>query len=291
MNNIILIFSFSFLLINSCNSQNPMDVQGHRGCRGLLPENTLEAFEKAIDLGVTTLELDVVISQDNRVVVSHDPYMHHDICTGLDGHEITQENEKSFNLYEMTYDSIRKYDCGLKGNSRFPEQVAMKAHKPLLSEVIEMAEEKSAGTIRYNIELKSNQAWDHTFTPDIETFVALVVDEISKFPLENRFNLQSFDLRALEEIHRKYPDIPLALLVEGDQDINALLQKLTFEPEIISPAYPLLDQETVNELHQKGYKVIPWTVNEETEMKKMIDLKVDGIITDYPHLLQKILGN
>ncbi len=290
MNKLILIQTLSFIVINSCNSQSKMDVQGHRGCRGLLPENTVEAFEKAIDLGVTTLELDVVISKDQKVVVSHDPFMDHEICTGLNGYEITRENEMSFNLYEMSYENIKKYDCGSKGNPRFADQVAMAAYKPLLSEVIKMAEEKSSSKIRYNIEIKSDPAWDGTFTANIETFVKLVVDEISKFPIENRFNLQSFDLRTLEEIHTKHPDIALALLVDSNQDINLVLQKLTFKPEIVSPAYTLLNQEIVNDLHQKGFKIIPWTVNEQTEMKRMIDLKVDGIITDYPNSLQKILS-
>ena len=106
----------------SCNSEQSLDIQGHRGCRGLYPENSIPAFKKALDLGVTTLELDVVISKDKKVVVSHEPFMNHHIVLDPRGNEIAANDERSYNLFEMTYDSIKQYDCGTKGHQDFPFQ-------------------------------------------------------------------------------------------------------------------------------------------------------------------------
>jgi glycerophosphoryl diester phosphodiesterase len=271
------------VVLLSCNAEKPLDVQGHRGCRGLHPENSLPAFKKALDLNVNTLELGVVISKDKQVVVSHEPFMNHEFALDVFGNEIAPDIEKSFNVYTMTYDSIKLYDCGTIGNSRFPFQEKEPVYKPLLTEVIDLAEAKSNHTISYNIEIKSKPEYDGIYAPSLEDYVQLVLNVISSKNIENRTSIQSFDLRALEEAKKKNPKFQISLLVDDNEYIETKLSKLSFTPEIISPYFKLLDQQTVSKYQAEGFKIIPWTVNEIGDINLMIDLKVDGIISDYPN--------
>src|SRR6478735_9363012 len=130
------------------------DIQGHRGCRGLLPENTITAFTKALLMGVTTLEFDLVISKDKQVVVSHDTFFHHEITMMVDGEDVTEDNQQQFNLYEMKYADIKEIDVGMKRHPRFSSQAKVPAVKPLLKELIETSERLSS-KIKYNGEIKS----------------------------------------------------------------------------------------------------------------------------------------
>lgn len=261
-----------------------VDIQGHRGARGLLPENTLQAFNKAIALGVHTLELDVAVSKDGIVVVSHEPYMNHEIMLTPDGQEISKAKEQSYNLYAMTYDSIKQYDCGLKVHPRFPEQQKIKAYKPTLKEVIVEAEKRNPN-IRYNIEIKAQPDYDEVYTPTPKVFVDLVLAVLKETEVFNRTNLQSFDIRVLEAINRASPNMKVALLVDENETIENKLKSLSFTPEIISPYYKLLSKTVVSDFQNRGFLIIPWTVNTVTEMEEMIAFKVDGIITDYPDKL------
>jgi glycerophosphoryl diester phosphodiesterase len=146
------------ILIMSCNSEKEIDIQGHRGCRGLLPENSLPAFEKAIDLGVNTLELDIAITKDNKVVVSHEPFMNPVICYNLEGKSIPDSLEKYYNLYKMNYEDIKEFDCGSKFHPRYPKQVKLKTYKPLLSEVFDLVTSKNSD-VKFNIEIKSELSY------------------------------------------------------------------------------------------------------------------------------------
>ncbi len=266
-----------------------IDIQGHRGCRGLLPENTIPAFKKAIELGVTTLELDLAVSKDNKLVVSHEPFMNHEISTGPRGEEITEENEKSFNLYQMNYKEIRQFDVGTKTHVRFPNQKKMEAHKPLLIEVFELAEMETKGTILYNIEIKSLPSYDDIFSPKVGEFAKILVDLVEAQKLEDRVTIQSFDRRALEAAYQLNSGIKTALLVDENEDIDSKLEQLSFKPTIISPYYELLNQENVTKYQEKNFKIIPWTANETEVMEQLISFGVDGIITDYPDLLINLL--
>lgn len=277
-------------MLSACKPNLQMDVQGHRGCRGLYPENTLPAFQKAIDLGVNTLEMDLVISKDKKVVVSHEPFMNHEIALDVNGNEISKADEMSYKLYAMTYDSIKKYDCGSKPHPRFPKQQKIKVHKPLLDEVIDLAESQNK-KIQYNIEIKSLPEWDNVFTPTIEEFVALVLNVLNEKGIAKRVTLQSFDVRALEEIKRVAPEIKTAILIDENESIDDKLKLLSYKPEIISPYFELIDAAKVKNLHAEGFKVIPWTLNEPKDIKSMIDYHVDGIISDYPDRLIKILND
>lgn len=276
------------LFLLNCNSEKMIDIQGHRGCRGLLPENSLPAFKKAIELGVHTLELDVAVTKDKAIVVSHEPFMSRTICTMPDGSEISEQDDKQFNLYLMSHDSIKQFDCGSKDHPRFPRQQLQSVYKPLLMEVIEQSEQLNP-SIKYNIELKAKPEYDGIYTPSPTEFVSLVLNELKEQEILQRTNLQSFDNRILEEVKRQDSSMAVALLVDEDEHIEKKLQALSFIPEIISPYYKLLDKQIVQDYQERGFKIIPWTINEVEEMQNMINYQVDGIITDYPDKLISIL--
>ena len=263
-----------------------IEVQGHRGERGHFPENSLPAFISAVNKGVDVLELDVVISKDKKVVVSHEPFMSSLYMLTPSGDSIPKENEQSYNFYEMTYDSIKKFDGGSKGNRLFPDQKKMSTYKPLLSEVIDSVENhittNNLEPVRYNIELKSVASLYGTYQPQPEEFVELVMQLIHKKGIEDKMNIQSFDENILNEMNRNYPNVELAFLV-SEEGIAKNLFKLDFTPEIYSPNFKLVkNKEFVDSIKQKDMRLIPWTVNEKEAIKEMIRLKVDGIITDYP---------
>lgn len=266
------------------------DIQGHRGCRGLLPENTIEAMKKAIDIGVTTLEMDVVISKDKQVLLSHEPFLSHEIALDLNGKEITEDKEKDYNLYHMNYDQIKQYDCGSKIHPRFLEQQKLKTYKPLLIDVIYFVEEyisklqkvDPGRKIYYNIETKSDPKGDGIYHPTPNEFIDLLVGVLNKTTISDRVYIQSFDVRTLQYLHKKYPKFKTVLLVENKMSIQKNLNELGFKPTVYSPEYILLDKNKVEFLHKKRIKVIPWTVNKTDDMTKIISYGVDGLISDYP---------
>ncbi|GAB3764631.1 glycerophosphodiester phosphodiesterase family protein [Spirosoma pomorum] len=268
-------------------AQNKLDRQGHRGTRGLMPENTIQAMKKAMDIGVETLELDVVISKDKQVVVSHDPYMSADITTKPDGNPVTADEQKSINLYQLTYDQIKKYDVGSKKHPQFPEQKNFRAYKPLLTELIDSVEAyakaKKLPKPRYNIEIKMSPATDSVYNPEPAEFVKLVMP-ICQQKLGTRYNIQSFDARPLQLIHKEYPKVAIAYLTANTKSVDENLATLGFTPKTYSPYYKGVTAETVKACHDKGMQIIPWTVNTKPEIDGLVKLGVDGIITDYPNL-------
>ena len=272
----------------SCHSNSKLKIQGHRGCTGLLPENSLPAFKKAIELGLDTIELDLAISKDKKVVVSHEPFVKSDYCLDSNGNTISKENELNYNFYQMPYDSIKLFDCGLKYFERFPKQEKVKVYKPLLSEVIELSESLNSN-IYYNIEIKADPQYDTIYTPVPNEYVKLVLNVIKEYGIENRVNLQSFDVRILEEIKKQDESMKLALLVDENESIDIKLKSLSFSPEIISPYFKLITKESVGDYQNEGFQIIPWTVNTEVDMPNMIAFQVGGIITDYPDVLIQIV--
>lgn len=283
---ILLIVSL-LLWANLLWAQPTLDRQGHRGTRGLMPENTIPAMKKALDLGVRTLELDVVISKDNQVLVSHDTYMSADIATKPDGTPVTAAEQKSINLYQLTYEQIRTYDVGSKPHPQFPQQQKFRAYKPLLAELIDSVEAyakaKKLPLPKYNIEIKSAPATDDTYHPAPEAFVRLVLP-ICQQKLGTRFNIQSFDARPLQLIHKQAPAVTLAYLTVNPKSVRENIETLGFTPAIYSPYYKTVTDETVKQCHVQHMQIIPWTVNTKEEIDQLVKLGVDGIITDYPNL-------
>ncbi|MCB0572696.1 MAG: glycerophosphodiester phosphodiesterase [Phaeodactylibacter sp.] len=295
---------FIILVLFSCsepNTQQDMtpekaatfDWQGHRGTRGLKPENTVPAFLKALEFPqVKTLELDLAVSADTLLVVSHEPWMSHHICSHPGGAPVTEQEENSLLIYQMPYEEVKKYDCGSRGNSRFPQQQAIPAYKPLLSEVVAAVDaycaEKGRERPRYNIEIKSEPAYDGIKSPPPAEFARLVLDAVTRLGIKDHACIQSFDVRPLQELHRMDSTLYTALLIDNSNGVDANLQELGFLPDAYSPYFQLVTANVVETVHARGMKLIPWTVNDTTSMKALIALGVDGIITDYPDLIGQV---
>lgn len=273
---------------NGLAQQHSIDLEGHRGCRGLMPENTIPAMLEALKWGVTTLEMDVVITKDGQVVLSHEPYMNLEIATPPTDMN-KQLTSKDFNIYMMTYDEVMKWDVGMKFNERFPEQKKVKVIKPLLKDVIQEVESYSKKNglppVRYNIETKLSLETDNIYHPGPEEFVELLTKVIMEGGIAERTIVQSFDSRSLIALHKMNSPFQLSYLIEATQKMkaNEVINILGFKPSIISPAYQIVDEEFIKDFHQHQIKVIVWTVNQATDIKKMASLGVDGIISDYPN--------
>lgn len=286
-----LLFTFSCgSHLNNLN-QNPtyaFDVQSHRGCRGWMPENTIPAMLKAIDLGVNTLEMDAIITADGQVVVSHEPFFIHDITTRPNGDTVTPKEERGLNIYKMPYDSVRRYDVGLKFNPKFPQQQKVAAIKPLLANLMDSVEaylkKKKQKSVSYNIEIKSNLATDGIYHPKIPEYAEAVMQVVKEHKLENRVTIQSFDDRALQYMHNTYPGMQTALLIE-EMDARNFAQQLAelgFTPSVYSPYYKRVTELLVKQCADLHIRLIPWTVNSKTEFQRLKEMGVNGIITDYP---------
>lgn len=282
-------------MVINASAQTKIDVQAHRGGRGIMPENSIQAMLHAVDLGVKTLELDCVISKDNQVVVSHDTYMSADFMLKPDGSPISKDEEKGLRIYAMPYDSIKRYDGGTKAHPQFPDQKKIKTYKPLLTELIDSVEHyikaNKLKPVYYNLEIKSAPAGDGTEHPAPNVFVKLVMAVLDKKRLTQRVTIQSFDVRPLQKLHQNFPKQRLSYLIANKESFTDNITKLGFTPQVISPYYTLVDSSFVGEAHQSKVQVLPWTVNDEAAMKKMAELGVDGIISDYPDKLVSLFGS
>ena len=269
------------------------DKQGHRGCRGLMPENTVPAMLYALGMGVTTLEMDVVITKDKKVILSHDQWFGEEITTKPDGKFMGPREERTYNIYWMTYEQTKAFDVGMKPHPRFPQQQKMKVTKPLLADVIDSVKKDMMMRRRpfpyYNIETKTNPEFDGVFHPKPEEFVELLMAVIKEKGIEDHVIIQSFDFRTLQYLHQKYPSIKTAMLIEDfdKRTLEEQIKALGFVPTIYSPAYQLVNEPLLKKCHAQNLKVIPWTVNDKATIDKLKLMGVDGLISDYPNLFNE----
>lgn len=292
MKKIIFICSAVLALASCCRTQ--VDVQAHRGGMGLMPENTLAAMINAVDLGVNTLEMDLVVTSDGQVILSHDLYFHSRYATRPDGTSIEKNDPKEY-IWTMPYDSVLKYDVGMKENAAWPEKKCQPAVKQLLSEVIAGVEnytaEKGLKPMKYNIEIKSEAGEGEGVNwPEYKQFVDICATALQACGLGDRLIIQSFDSRALNYLNENYPDFILSYLTrDTDVDYEKFMGLLNFTPEWLSPNHKVVTAEFLAEAAKRGMKVVTWTVDEPEEMQRLLDLKVDAIITNYPDRLLKLL--
>lgn len=257
-------------------------IHGHRGCRALRPENTLPAFEHALKLGVDVLELDMAVTKDNRILVSHDPHISPKICRNWDGTALTGEVA----IRSLTLKEAQRYDCGAIKHPEYPKQVpAPHTPPPTLEQVFELA--RAYPKVHFNIETKIF-AKEPELTPSPQEFARLVVDIVRKYKLESRVIVQSFDPRTLREVRKIAPSIRLAVLSEDGVGYIELAQGMG--AEIVSPRYTKLTAADVKRAHALKMQVVPWTANDEASWKNLVDMGVDAIITDDPESLARFLG-
>ena len=274
---------FSTLL--SCNnSTSEFEIYGHRGWRGMYPENSMVGFAQAAKAGITHFELDVVISADGLVVVSNKPWLSSVICSDPNGNALYESTERAYNLYQMRYSEIARCECGLRKHPDFPDQKKVSARKPLLSTVLDSLEKLKPPGVEfyYNIDIKSMSGGDNVFHPVPQTFVETVLGVIMLNGVEKNTMIQSFDNRVLIYMHEYFPEVKLSLAVDEGESVEEKWVDLGFTPDVISPHYSLLYLDLVKEIHQAGVRVIPWPVNDLHEAERLRQLGVDGFITDYP---------
>lgn len=283
----VLIASLALLSSSIVSHAQSFDKEGHRGGRGLMPENTIQSMEKAIDLGVT-LEMDISFSKEKIALVSHDQHIGSAIALKPNGDTISKAEEKSLILFQMPYAEIRSYIFGQRFYPAFPEQQKLKTYIPKLADLIDSVEAYAKTHHKpqphYNIETKTTIAGDNKLHPAPEEFVSLLMQVIKQKGIQKRVIIQSFDVRTLEIMHRDYADVPTAYLVSNGK-LSDNLAKLTFKPTIYSPAFAIVDQTMVDDCHKSTIKVLPWTVNKPEDIARMKSLGVDGIISDYPDRL------
>ncbi len=244
-------------------------VHGHRGARAMYPENTIPAFQYAIGVGADVLEMDVAVTKDNVLVISHDPHINAEICNGP---------HPGIAIHELTLAELREYDCGALKNPHFPKQHPVPGTRiPTLDEVLSLGD---GNTVQFNIETKSFP--DHPeLTPPPDVFSKMMLDVIRKHKLESRSIVQSFDFRTLRAMKRLAPNIRLAALWEGAARPFPEIAREA-EAGIISPAFHLVTPEQVQDSHAWKLEVVPWTADTPKDWQNLIDAGVDAIITDDP---------
>ncbi len=279
--------------MSPCSFIMGFEIQAHRGARAFFPENTLQAFFKAADLGIRVIELDLVVSADMQIVVSHDPWLCGPLCLDPDG-EPLDDGDHSRIIYEMPYSGIAAYDCG-RPHPSFPAQQQVRSSKPLLKDVFSGVDARIAasgleGKMVFNLEIKSWPGKEGVYHPDPSSYARLVLDTVSTAGFGDRVRIQSFDYRVVREAWKVDPGLCYGLLVNEREHTFPFLDELGFVPGYLNPRYDMADREMIAKLHEKGIRVIPWTVNRPEDMLEMKNLGADGLITDYPEMALGLAG-
>ena len=240
-------------------------------------------------MGVHWLEFDVVISKDKKVVVSHEPWMNSKFCSMPDGSPL--KRGRKYNLYKMNYDEIKKFDCGKRTNKDFPKQKSIPSYKPLLSEVIDEMEsftqKNNFPPIKYCAEIKSFKFFEEKFQPPAAEFAKLVYDVIKEKNISERALVISFDRRILQHFQKLDSKIKTGFTFVNLFSVETNIKKLGFVPYSYNPYHKLITKKMIDNAHKLGMKVISWTVNDEKRMKQLINIGVDGIMSDFPAIAFK----
>jgi glycerophosphoryl diester phosphodiesterase len=285
-----IIFCIVTTLFASTSNAQTILVHGHRGSRATRPENTIPAFEYAIQHGADVLELDLAVTKDNVLVVSHNPLITPDypgerVCVGPSVPAKTP-------IHTLTLAELKQFDCGAKTLAAFPKQQAVPGTKiPTFDEVLDLAPQ---GNFDFNVETKIFPNHPE-LTPSPEEFVKMIDDAVKRHHLQSRVILQSFDFRTLVAMKKLDPSIRLSALVgeakydslmgitDSNKDFVAIGKSTG--AQIISPALQLVTPENVAAAHAAGLQVIPYTADKPEDWQKLADAKVDAIITDDPEAL------
>ncbi len=288
------------------------DLQGHRGARGLMPENTLPAFAKALEIGVTTLELDTGITKDGVVVITHDPLLNPDLARRSDGKWLETPANKGPSVFSLTFAELQQFDVGrikpdTKHAERYPEQRAVDGTRiPKLADLFALVRKTGNERVRFNIETKISP-FQRDLSPAPEAFVDALLGVITQEKMRSRVSIQSFDWRTLKIVQQRAPDIPVVYLSSQQKFLDTInadgregsawtagLNVRDFDGSVArmvkasgganwSPHFADVDQAKIEDAQRMGLKVVVWTVNLEKDIERMLDWKVDGIISDYPN--------
>lgn len=296
MKSLIVFFTILGLVKMSNAQSRQIEIQGHRGARTVRPENTLSAFKYALENKIEVLEMDLQYTKDHVLILGHDEILNKDICLDPQGKKIT----KDVSVNNLTLSEIQKYDCGTLINPRFPKQVSSPKEKmPTFEEVLKLVGEyeKSLKTkSKLNVEIKVPNQFVKANTPKM---VMELISSVKKHKIYDRTVLQSFDIEVIDIARAKDSKLKTSFLIEEKMDVvlkklnlkttSDLIKKYKFN--ILSPNYKLMDKAQVKDLQAQGIQVIPWTANDPQTWKSLLDMEVDGIITDDPVALRDYLSS
>jgi glycerophosphoryl diester phosphodiesterase len=279
-----------FLIILLHNSmiltgQN-IKIFGHRGCRGLLPENSIAAFNKAIDIGVDGIEWDVVVNKNKELIISHEAYIDNSYCKCLDGNSIQDESKENLNIYNMTTEDINKYDCGSIYRSRFPNQTLQKSRKPSVKQAFSEINFNNNTEILF--EIKSSPTDYNIYQPKVEEYCKIIYNELINNTRLEYIVFMSFDRNILNELVKLLPNNKYIYLIYNPlKSYKTIIEELNFEAFGLGIYHHIISETTIKQAHNNNIKIYAWTVNTNQEAQKLINKGVDGIITDYPNLFIK----
>jgi glycerophosphoryl diester phosphodiesterase len=260
------------------NQSDSVRIYGHRGCRGLLPENSIEAFKKAIELEVYGVEWDVVVNKDKQLVISHEPYFNADFC--LDSNNVAVRDESKFNMYELTQAEIEQFDCGSRGNTNYPEQQKTKTVKPLLKTVFAEVDFSKTEIL---FEIKSEKKEYGISQPFPTEFATLILNEVNQFEYKEQIVFMSFDAEMLNVLHTIAPEYRYVYLTYlPAKSAKQFLKEIDFNPYALGMLHITITKRKVKQLRTLGIETFAWTVNKNEDAKKLKEIGVNGLITDYP---------
>jgi len=317
MTTVIAALSIAGGVAGTAGAASGFDLQGHRGARGLMPENTLPAFAKALSIGVSTLELDVAVTKDGQVVVIHNPHLEPEIARSSDGRWLTESGPS---IHSITLETLKSFDVGrlnptTRYAAQFPDQTAIDgATVPTLGDVFDLVMRSGNQDVRFNIETKLNPDHPDQSLPP-KDFARAVLNVVHAFKMDNRVAIQSFDWRTLQEVQRMAPGMTTSYLTANQSWLNNMQVGTPgpspwmsgFDVDLYDGSAPHaikaaggaiwssyhreVDATSIKAAHDLGLLVKVWTVNTANRMEELIDLGVDGIITDYPNILRDVLIN
>ncbi len=267
----------SILLSSAIIGQNEYKIFGHRGCRGIYPENTINGFKKAIALGVDGIELDIVVSKNQELIISHESYIDTNYCL------TTKLDEKNLNIYKMNVTEIQKIDCGSKFIKEFPSQLKVKEKKPTYKEFKKELNNYN-GDILFEIKCEYNLV--NEYFPEYENYARIVFEETRYSKHLDNIYFMSFDFRILNELFKIMPNSKYIYL-SSNKDFRQEMKLLNFDPVGVGIDFNLISQEIIDFIHNKKQIIYGWTINDEENSKTLTSMGIDGVITDYPNIIKK----
>jgi glycerophosphoryl diester phosphodiesterase len=257
--------------------QSDYKIFGHRGCRGIYPENTIEGFKKAISLGVDGIELDVVVNKNQELVISHESYIDTNYCL------TTKIDEKNFNIFKMNVTEIQEIDCGSKFIKEFPNQLKIKEKKPTYKEFKKKLNDYN-GDILFEIKCEYNLV--NEYFPEYENYARIIFDETRYSKHLDNIYFMSFDFRILNELFKIMPNSKYIYL-SSNKDFRQEMKLLNFDPVGVGIDFNIINQEIIDFVHNKKQTIYGWTVNDKENYKTLTSMGIDGVITDYPNIIKK----
>jgi len=267
----------SLLLSSLIMGQGEYKIFGHRGCRGIYPENTIEGFKKAISFGVDGIELDVVVNKNQELVISHESYIDTNYCL------TNKLDNESLNIYKMNITEIQKIDCGSKFVKEFPNQLKVKERKPTFKEFKKALNEYN-GDILFEIKCEYNLV--NEYFPEYENYAKIIFKETRYSKHLDKIYFMSFNYKILNELFKIMPNSKYIYL-SSNKEFEKEMKLLNFEPFGVGLNYNIINQKTIDFVHNKKQVIYGWTINDQENSKSLTSMGLDGVITDYPNIIKK----